>query len=65
MLYSALLNSLIYLITTLFQPTLEVALALAEYEPKHTPTVGPCLPGQSYGQNGIGTLQGNEEYASC
>ena len=40
------------------------ALALTEYEPKHTPTVGPCLQGQSYGQNGTGTQQGDEEYAS-
>ena len=53
------------LITILFQPTLEVALALEVYEPRHKLTVGPCLPGQSYGQNGTGTQPGNEEYALC
>jgi len=53
------------LITILIQPALEVALASAECKPKHTLTVGPCLLGQSYGQNGIGTLQGNKEYVSC
>jgi len=55
----------INLITILFQPTLKVALALAAYEPKHTPSGAACLPGQSYGQNGIETLPDNEKYASC